>query len=66
MYESILKGKFTKYKELIEKYKNDDDILYLNLGNEIHSIFPNDILKWINSLDNFIQESLSFYEQQFT
>ena len=66
VYESILKGKFTKYKELIEKYKNDDDILYLNLGNEIHSIFPNDILKWINSQDNFIQERLSFYEQQFT
>ncbi len=66
MYESILKGKFTKYKELIEKYKNDDDTLYLNLGNEIHSNFPKDILKWINSLDNFIQESLSFYEQQFT
>lgn len=65
-YKEILRNQFTKYKKLLEKFKNDKELLYLYLNNEIHSIKTIDMIKWINSQDDFIQKSLSFYEQQFT
>ena len=66
VYEGILKKQFTKYKELIKKYKNDNQKLYLYLDNEIHSVSTINIIEWIDSLNDFIQKSLSFYEQKFT
>lgn len=65
-YRIIFKEQFTKYKELLKKFKSNNDLLYLYLNKEVHSVQTIDMVKWINSLYDYIQKSLSFFDQQFS